>query len=112
MKNEASRAARYQAAFRLGPNELDRSTGRIDRPRAPLDEQFDAERRQLDESFERWFEYAGPPLGDVLEIKRMSERLSLVLDRLLVACSPQGEAALCKKSCGLKYEPLFRSQVL
>ena len=112
VKNEASRAARYQAAFRLGPNELDRSTGRIDWPRVLLDEQFDEERRQLDDLFERWFEYAGPPLGDVSEIERTSHRLSRALDWRLVECSPQEKLAAQKFLRGLKYEPLFRVQVL
>lgn len=40
LKNEAKRLARFQEAFRLGSNELDRSTGRISWPTVLLDEKL------------------------------------------------------------------------
>jgi len=112
VKNEAIRAARYQAAYRLGPDELNRSNGQIKWPRVLLDEQFDQERRQLDELFERYFEYAGPPMSDPSEITRTSDRLSQELKRSLAQCSLQEKQAAQKFLRGLKYEPLFRVQVL
>lgn len=111
-KNEAIRAARYHAAFRLGPDKLDRSTGRINWPAILLENEFDEERRRLDQLFERYFEYAGQPLADISEIERTSNRLSHKLKRSQAGCSQLDKFAAQKFLCGLKYEPLFRVQVL
>lgn len=62
--------------------------------------------------FERYFEYAGPPLANLTEIERASDRLGLKLKRSLAEGSPQEKLAAQKFLRGLKYEPLFRVQVL
>lgn len=112
LKNLAARPEKYRVAYELSSDQLDRVRGKIAWPEALRAARYENLRHRLDELFREQAGYDGaPPTSDSSEIERESQRLIREFDRNRAEVSPKEYLAAQKFLRGLKYEPLFRSQV-
>jgi hypothetical protein len=93
----------YREAYHLGPNDLDVNTGTIAWPAALQCAQFDAERTQINELFQRHFSYGDPQAEMATQIARSVDQLSRTLGRSIGSLPRDQYSAAQKFLRGLKY---------
>lgn len=110
-KNESKRAEKYRAAYELSVDELDRVSGAIAWPEALKGDRYAGPRRRLEVLFQSLVGYVGPRKNCASDIERATQRLTRELQRRRRELPQDDYLAAEKFLRGLKYEPLFRSQV-
>src|SRR3990172_6922068 len=110
-KNEAERQEKYQVAYQLSSDQLDRVSGEIVWPKALRAARYESLLQRLDVLFRKQAGYYGPQTNCSSEIENETQDLIRDFDRNRSEV-PQTEYLTAQRFLrGLKYEPLFRSQV-
>jgi len=111
VRNEAVHSERYRVAYELSGDQLDRQSGRIVWPGALRSSQYEESRDQLEQLFRKLSSFDQPPRDLTGDVEHACEQLSRELSRNRAIVPAREYLASQKFLRGLKYEPLFRSQV-
>ena len=104
LRNEAQHSEKFEAAYRLAPEQLDRTSGEIAWPEVLKADAYGNLRQPLDDLFREQGHYAGKGDGRAANIVKCVESLRRAVRRDLGTFSRADYATAQRFLCGLKYE--------
>jgi hypothetical protein len=110
-KNETARVAKLRAAYYLTSDELNRTTGDIEWPRALRSAEYRDSRARLDELFRVYYKYLNMPRETQIEITKHTRLMTRDLRRHLSHVPRDQYFAAHKFIRGLQFEAELASQV-